>query len=228
MLFAAFPSRNAHVDNDSDDDVDENGVRVPKDPYDQRSLLTLSGLLNALDGLVAQTGRVIIATTNYIERLDPALLRPGRVDFKVRFRYATKSQMVRGFTTFYSRLAACPHGTHPLSAEQLEATAAQFVERVGEGRCSMSELQSHLLVHRLDAQAALDNWRELVEAIQHRESIEAEQKAKQERKRARKEKAARKRAGSDESGDEKKYQGAGASDAAPTSVEGAVATVDLS
>ena len=46
--------------------------------------VTFSGLLNAIDGATSTEGRVIFMTTNYPERLDPALIRPGRVDFKQR------------------------------------------------------------------------------------------------------------------------------------------------
>ena len=42
--------------------------------------VTLSGLLNALDGVSSREGRVLFLTTNHPERLDAALVRPGRVD----------------------------------------------------------------------------------------------------------------------------------------------------
>lgn len=42
--------------------------------------VTLSGLLNAIDGLAAREGRVLFITSNHAEKLDPALLRPGRID----------------------------------------------------------------------------------------------------------------------------------------------------
>jgi mitochondrial chaperone BCS1 len=45
--------------------------------------VTLSGLLNCLDGVGLQEGRLLIMTTNYIDRLDDAPIRPGRVDRKV-------------------------------------------------------------------------------------------------------------------------------------------------
>jgi chaperone BCS1 len=47
--------------------------------------VTLSGLLNVLDGVGSQEGRLLIMTTNYIERLDAALIRPGRIDQKIEF-----------------------------------------------------------------------------------------------------------------------------------------------
>lgn len=42
--------------------------------------LSLSGLLNVLDGVVDTPGRIVILTSNHPEMLDPALIRPGRVD----------------------------------------------------------------------------------------------------------------------------------------------------
>lgn len=47
--------------------------------------LSLSGLLNILDGVASQEGRVLIMTTNHLEKLDKALIRPGRVDMTVKF-----------------------------------------------------------------------------------------------------------------------------------------------
>jgi chaperone BCS1 len=44
------------------------------------SAVTLSGLLNVLDGVSSEEGRVLIMTTNHIEHLDEALIRPGRAD----------------------------------------------------------------------------------------------------------------------------------------------------
>lgn len=49
--------------------------------------ITLSEVLNQLDGLTAPHGRILIATTNHIERLDPALVRKGRIDLKIEVGY---------------------------------------------------------------------------------------------------------------------------------------------
>ncbi|KAF8061607.1 P-loop containing nucleoside triphosphate hydrolase protein [Lyophyllum atratum] len=54
--------------------------------------LSLSGLLNALDGVAAAEGRLLFATTNHLDRLDPALSRPGRMDVWVEFKNASKWQ----------------------------------------------------------------------------------------------------------------------------------------
>jgi ATP-dependent 26S proteasome regulatory subunit len=45
--------------------------------------VSFSGLLNAIDGVAAQEGRIFFMTTNHLEKLDPALIRPGRCDVKV-------------------------------------------------------------------------------------------------------------------------------------------------
>ncbi len=52
--------------------------------------LDLAYLLTKLDGLESNEGRIIIATTNHPERIDPALLRPGRLGLKVCLSYATR------------------------------------------------------------------------------------------------------------------------------------------
>ncbi|OQR95844.1 hypothetical protein THRCLA_07521 [Thraustotheca clavata] len=45
--------------------------------------LNLSGLLNVLDGVVDTPGRILIMTTNHPEKLDLALIRPGRIDEQI-------------------------------------------------------------------------------------------------------------------------------------------------
>ena len=63
--------------------------------------LSLSGLLNALDGVAASEGRLLFATTNHLERLDPALCRPGRMDVWVEFKNASRWQAEALFRNFF-------------------------------------------------------------------------------------------------------------------------------
>uniref|UniRef100_A0A914DRG9 Mitochondrial chaperone BCS1 n=1 Tax=Acrobeloides nanus TaxID=290746 RepID=A0A914DRG9_9BILA len=53
-----------------------------KENSKQKTPVTLSGLLNAIDGVASAEGRIIFMTTNYKEHLDSALIRPGRIDFQ--------------------------------------------------------------------------------------------------------------------------------------------------
>ena len=57
-----------------------------------RDRLDLSGILNVLDGVVDTPDRILIMTTNPPERLDPALVRPGRVDVKLRLGYVQRTE----------------------------------------------------------------------------------------------------------------------------------------
>ncbi|KAF7356490.1 hypothetical protein MVEN_00982100 [Mycena venus] len=70
-------------------------------PAPPTSRLSLSGLLNALDGVAAQEGRILYATTNKYTALDPALCRPGRMDLHVEFKLASKYQARKLFCSFY-------------------------------------------------------------------------------------------------------------------------------
>lgn len=96
----AFASR----DGEEDDDDASNGK--PFDPISfgqPKSQVTLSGILNILDSVSSEEGRIVFATTNHIDRLDSALLRPGRMDVRVEYKNALKSQASDLFTRFYSQ-----------------------------------------------------------------------------------------------------------------------------
>ncbi|KAI8842086.1 P-loop containing nucleoside triphosphate hydrolase protein [Chytridium lagenaria] len=66
-----------------------------------QSMVTFSGLLNALDGIAASEERLVFMTTNHIDRLDAALVRPGRVDFRALFDNASDLQARQMFLKFY-------------------------------------------------------------------------------------------------------------------------------
>ncbi|KAI0033944.1 P-loop containing nucleoside triphosphate hydrolase protein [Vararia minispora EC-137] len=78
--------------------------------------VTLSGLLNALDGVSAQEGRLLFATTNRYATLDPALTRPGRMDLHVEFRLASAYQARELYKRFYLPDA------HEKEGEKIRAT----------------------------------------------------------------------------------------------------------
>jgi hypothetical protein len=55
--------------------------------------ITLSNLLNKLDGIINLHEQVIIMTTNHIDKLDPALIRPGRIDVRIQLKYCSRHQI---------------------------------------------------------------------------------------------------------------------------------------
>ena len=108
---------------------------APATPTRPTYRLTLSGILNALDGLASVEGRIFIMTTNYSEKLDPAIVRPGRCDGKVlvSYAYASPKQMVKLFTKFYGN--------------EEEASGQQFAQSMEGVQVSMAALQGHFLIH---------------------------------------------------------------------------------
>ena len=109
-------------DNDSNKDSDQesgNGAGIgdeetknflslfngPKDKVanwmKDKKQLTLAGILEVLDGVMEMDGRMLVITTNYPERLDSALIRPGRIDVKLNFRRCTNLCLVQMYEHFF-------------------------------------------------------------------------------------------------------------------------------
>jgi chaperone BCS1 len=86
-----------------------------RDKQDARIEVSFSGLLNAIDGVGAQEGRIVVLTTNHRERLDPALIRPGRIDVAVELGHASAAQL-RGLWLRF----------HPGTEAQAERIAADY------------------------------------------------------------------------------------------------------
>ncbi|EGN93281.1 hypothetical protein SERLA73DRAFT_116074 [Serpula lacrymans var. lacrymans S7.3] len=115
-------------------------VQTSEDGY--QSSVTFSGFLNALDGVASGEERIIFMTTNHIEKLDPALIRPGRVDLIELVDDATPTQARTLFEQFYG---GDDHFSD-VTQEQLRNIAEsvqQLVEKeMKEGRrISMAALQ---------------------------------------------------------------------------------------
>lgn len=62
----------------------------PKYAKPAQGRVSLSALLNVIDGVASQEGQLLIMTTNHTERLDDTLIRPRRVDMKVEFGLADR------------------------------------------------------------------------------------------------------------------------------------------
>ncbi|KAE8655072.1 Detected protein of confused Function [Hibiscus syriacus] len=91
--------------------------------------LTLSGLLNCIDGLWSSCGdeRIIVFTTNFKDRIDPALLRPGRMDLHINMSYCTSD----GFRILASNYLGIGSKYNPFFGEidgLLESTEASPAE----------------------------------------------------------------------------------------------------
>jgi chaperone BCS1 len=81
----------------------ENPLGTPEQKEKLADLLgvTLSGLLNVLDGFYAPANVLFVMTTNHIGVLDTALLRPGRIDYRLYMGKATDRQKVELYRRFF-------------------------------------------------------------------------------------------------------------------------------
>lgn len=84
--------------------------------------ISLSGLLNAIDGVASHEGRVLVMTTNFPEKLDDALIRPGRIDMKISFTMATHYQTYELFTRMYSPDTPAQSVAKPVKIDSLPAS----------------------------------------------------------------------------------------------------------
>jgi chaperone BCS1 len=100
--------------------------------------VTLSGLLNVLDGFHAPEGVVFVMTTNQVEKLDPALLRPGRIDYRLFMGEAAETQKIALYRRFFP--------------EASEAEAREFVE-ASQSAETMAEFQGLLLALEQEQQS---------------------------------------------------------------------------
>ncbi|TFK42421.1 BCS1 N terminal-domain-containing protein [Crucibulum laeve] len=133
-------------------------VQTSEDGY--QSSVTFSGFLNALDGVASGEERIIFMTTNHVERLDPALIRPGRVDMAELIDDATPLQARELFARFYGGV----EGVTGLSNAEVKNLSDDLEKMVQEEmivgkRVSMAALQG--LFIRSDAREALTSCRDL-------------------------------------------------------------------
>lgn len=112
-------------------------------------LLTFSGLLNALDGVASSEERIIFMTTNHINRLDPALIRPGRVDVKQILDYASDSQITDMFIRFYGN-------QHIDTAKSI----LKLIRDTGKP-VSTAQLQGHFVIYKDGAFNAVTHFQEM-------------------------------------------------------------------
>ncbi|KJZ69322.1 hypothetical protein HIM_11280 [Hirsutella minnesotensis 3608] len=151
------------------EDIDAVGMERSPDSndFDDESLkpkngVTMSGLLNTLDGVASQEGRVLIMTTNHIEKLDEALIRPGRVDKKAEFQYADAAMTSQLFGFVFQQDAGEDGSCNDSAVCDF---AADFVAKVPELEFSPAEILSHLLQYRESPTAAIEHAEEWVATI---------------------------------------------------------------
>ncbi|KAJ6970377.1 hypothetical protein NC653_034846 [Populus alba x Populus x berolinensis] len=107
-LLIETTSKSIIVIEDIDCSLELTGQRNKKEE-ETSSKVTLSGLLNFIDGIWSASGgeRLIVFTTNYVEKLDPALIRRGRMDKHIELSYCS-FEAFKVLSRNYLRLEAHP------------------------------------------------------------------------------------------------------------------------
>ena len=108
-LLTVVPKRTLVLLEDADAAFGHRRVQTDADGY-RGANVTFSGLLNALDGVGSAEERLLFLTTNHVERMDAALVRPGRVDMTVRLGDATRWQVEQFWDRFYGDVDREQHG----------------------------------------------------------------------------------------------------------------------
>lgn len=121
-----------------------------------RKSVSFSGLLNALDGVRSQEGRILFMTTNHPEKLDPALMRPGRADYHALINYASYDQMKNMFLKF-----------NP-GEEEL---AQKFARSLPDKKLGMAKLQGLFLRYKNDPKKQCEMVGELLEEAKTEEEM---------------------------------------------------------
>ncbi|KAI8960393.1 P-loop containing nucleoside triphosphate hydrolase protein [Daldinia sp. FL1419] len=161
------------------EDVDAiwvNRESAKREPHNEAvSNCTLSGLLNVLDGVGSPEGRIVIMTTNKPNRLDSALVRPGRVDMKVMLGNITQSSAEQMFLRMFAPdvdmlpLLAPRKGNGKKSEDHvpkvdrglLRELASEFATHIPEDTFTPSQLQGFFqlyLDNPMEAASNISAW----------------------------------------------------------------------
>jgi len=81
----------------------EEDAWLAREKESEKETIDLSFLLNLLDGTLEANGRILIITTNFPERIDRALIRPGRIDMIVKFKHCNRTVIHEMLQSFYDR-----------------------------------------------------------------------------------------------------------------------------
>lgn len=121
---------------------------APKDPFAPemdddiiKDPIDLSFILNLLDGTLESSGRILVFTSNFPERFDKALIRPGRIDLIIHFKKCSRGILKEMIEGFYDITEA----DHPL-----------FADPAMDGKWSPAEVNQVLFRNFEDSKQAMD------------------------------------------------------------------------
>ncbi|KAH7010688.1 P-loop containing nucleoside triphosphate hydrolase protein [Microdochium trichocladiopsis] len=142
----------------SETDISQAKEDAARDRPRSQGKLSLSELLNALDGVSSHERRLLIMTTNHLDHLDQALIRASRVDKKIELPNADKDVMFRLFYMIFKQSEGdILDPKQPFEDDEtVKRCAGEFAREIPEGEFSPAEIQSFLVEHRGSARVAVE------------------------------------------------------------------------
>lgn len=172
-LLTKIPQRTIILLEDADAAFSNRRTQTDVDGY-QGANVTFSGLLNAIDGVSSVEERLLFLTTNHMERLDEALIRPGRIDMAVKVAEASRWQAAELWDRFYGTFDG--HETYRAKFLQRltdfgfvseSRNSALTAERAG---ASMAALQGLFLYNKDNMVGAVEMVEDLASGASQRDS----------------------------------------------------------
>ncbi|MCK5017004.1 MAG: AAA family ATPase [Candidatus Peribacteraceae bacterium] len=102
------------------------------------SMITIQGILNALDGISSSNGRIIFTTTNHPEKIDPAILRKGRINYRFIIDYMNNDSINSYLKKFFPNV-------------HLKLKSNKYVDKL-----TTATLEGHLLDYRENIDSILE------------------------------------------------------------------------
>jgi SpoVK/Ycf46/Vps4 family AAA+-type ATPase len=120
--------------------------------------LTLSDILNIFDGVLETPGRIIIATSNHPYVLDPALVRPGRIDLNVETGYCDADMIVNMFKHFYCNADTINTNTNNTNSNSKcnNVLNDEIIQKIVKKQLTPAELNNIILTNKDDANKAIN------------------------------------------------------------------------
>ena len=113
------------------------------------SMISFSAILNTLDGIARKNKMVTVMTTNFKDRLDEALIRPGRIDKVIEFPLASEVQVNEMFCSYF--------GDDETTQEILKL----INKKTKRNQTSTAALQKYFFENREDVKLVRDNMANL-------------------------------------------------------------------
>lgn len=154
LLLEDIDSANIRREKMNDDNEPENINLISRRIKPKNHAISLSALLNVIDGTCGRTGILLIMTSNDPESLDGALIRPGRIDKPIYFGHVNQAVASSMFVRMYTEEKSAN------DPDALLALSQKFAGKVPDGRITPAEVQGFLLIHITPEEALehADKW----------------------------------------------------------------------